>query len=234
MIKDPPTEHRVALAGIVSDAGTGKPLVAVDIRITEMPADFQRKVASSLLKYGKQADLVLGRWDRTQTRSDGLFYFVDLPAGGYKITLSLPRSAGRYGSAHRSVTLSLDADGNVKREFLKLTLQPTTLKGKIAGPGRESGIVMAEVRIKGDGERKFSDAQGEYVLPCLQPGRHTVLVRAQGYQLMEQSATLASAGAVERLDFALNKDSALTGFAQGGASKRESARRKDSDELANG
>ena len=214
------TQHQVALAGIVTDVGTGKALAGADVTLVEMPAEFRRKVEGNLLKYGRGAGDAKDRLDRTQTRPDGLFYFVDLPSGNYTIVASVPKSAGRYASSKQSATVSRDANGSLQKVFVNFALQSTGFKGKITATDGESGIAMADVRVKGGAERTFTDAQGEYVLPYLQPGRYTLSVRAQGYQPVEKSAALASAGDVEDVDFLLEKESAASSFGQRAASKR--------------
>ena len=65
---------------------------------------------------------------------------------------------------------------------------------------------MAEVRIKGSGERTFSDAQGQYVLAAIEPGTRTVQVTAQGYKPSVQVVKLPQAGATEMVNVVLARD----------------------------
>src|SRR5262249_761082 len=74
--------HQVAIAGRVLDAETGKPLAGVLINIVSMPVAFRRKV--ELLS--KSPAALTERVDRTRSRADGLFYFLDLPEGKYTLS----------------------------------------------------------------------------------------------------------------------------------------------------
>jgi hypothetical protein len=65
---------------------------------------------------------------------------------------------------------------------------------------------MAEVRVKGSGERAFSDAEGHYVLAGLEPGKRTVLAFAQGYRPASKQAAINEAGALETLNFELVRE----------------------------
>jgi hypothetical protein len=66
-------------------------------------------------------------------------------------------------------------------------------------------VVLAEVRIKGSGEKVFSDAQGKYLLTGLEMGERTVQVFVQGYQPASQTTLFNQAGVVVTLNFTLSK-----------------------------
>jgi hypothetical protein len=83
-----------------------------------------------------------------------------------------------------------------------MALAPTTLKGRITDQ-ESNPVAMAEVRVKGSGERAFSDGQGQYLLTGLEVGQRTVLVSAPGYQPASQTALLNAAGTVQTLDITL-------------------------------
>jgi hypothetical protein len=198
--------HRVAIAGRVADGESGKPVEEAEVRVTEMPAAFKKSLELAALQYGKQWPLMIDRPDKTWTRADGLFYFLDLPNGKYSLRASLPNQRKRYGVAHEKATVSRDANGEVKVAWINLGLHPTTVKGKVTGTHHKNGVVMAEIRVKGSGERAFSDAEGQYVLSAIEPGKRTVLVLAQGYRPASKSVTLAQPGALETLNFALVRE----------------------------
>lgn len=77
-------------------------------------------------------------------------------------------------------------------------------------------MIMAEIFIKGSGERTFSDANGAYVLSRIEPGKRTVQVVVQGYVIASKSVTLDQPGAlVTEVDFVLERDLGATRLAPG-------------------
>lgn len=203
MVKMEQVRHQVAIGGRVMDAATRKAISGARVSITEMPPALKGVLERKSIQYGSRWAAMLERPDRTATAPDGLFYFLDLPAGKYTLTALLPGSGKRYGSGHGAATVSMDANRNVKMAFVEIVLQPTTVQGKVTGASHKAGVVMAEVRVKGSGERAFSDAQGQYLLGAVEPGKRTIMVFAQGYRAVSKSVILAAPGALETLNFAL-------------------------------
>lgn len=195
--------HQVAIAGRVRDTETGKPLAGAVITVIAMPVAFRRKV--ELLSKSRAA--LTERVDRTRSRADGIFYFLDLPEGKYILAAAIPNGGRRYGTAQQTANVARDNKGNVKLTSIDFSLQPTVVKGKVTGTGHKSGVAMAEVRIKGSGERAFTDVQGEYVLTGIEPGKRNVVVLAQGYRTMTQPVALAEPGASETVNFNLVRES---------------------------
>lgn len=199
--------HRVAIAGRVLDAGTGKPVADAAVSISAMPAAFEKKLAIALLAYEDRWNTMLERPDRTRTRDDGLFYFLDLPDGKYNLSASIPSYGKRYGTVQQPAVVSRDGKGDTKIAFVNLKLQPTAVKGKITGPGHKAGVALAEVRVKGSGERTFTDAQGQYTVTGIEPGKRVLLVSAQGYRSESQPVTLGDPGTSQTLNFSLTRES---------------------------
>jgi len=199
--------HRVAIAGQVLDAGTGKGVAGAEVTMSAMPSAFKNKVAIASLAYENSGNDRLERLDRTSTRKDGIFYFLDLPDGKYSLTASIPRYGTRYGATQQSAQVARDGKGNYKIGFVNLTLQPTTVKGKITGSAHKGGVVLAEVRVKGSGERTFSDGQGQYVVSGIEPGKRVLLVNAQGYRAASEHVTLEEPGTSQTLNFSLTRES---------------------------
>lgn len=184
--------HRVGLAGYVIDAATQKKISGAVVAIVDMPDAFRRKLRRS------------AAMGKTQTRDDGLYYFVDLPDGGYTLEASYPASGKRYGSTQQDVQVPVPQKPNSKFQFVNLVLQPTTIQGKITAKGQKNGVVLARVQIRGSGERTFSDENGNYTLSGIEPGMRTVQVDAQGYQLTSEDVQLA-AGVASSKNFQLQK-----------------------------
>lgn len=201
------TRHRVAIAGRALDAGTGKPVADATVSMGKMPAALEKKLAIASLSHGDRWNSLVERPDRTRTKKDGLFYFLDLPDGEYSLSASIPSYGKRYGTEQQSAAVSRDKKGDIKAAFVTLRLQPTAVKGKITGPGHKTGVMLAEVRVKGSGERTFTDAQGQYSVAGIEPGKRVLLVAAQGYRAQSQPVTLGDPGTSQTLNFTLVRES---------------------------
>jgi Carboxypeptidase regulatory-like domain len=140
---------------------------------------------------------------RTRTTADGLFYLVDLPNGRYTVEASIPGAAGRYVVGKRDVEVSRDKSGQVQIARVEIALSGTTVSGKVSVKGREGGLTLAEVRIKGSGERVFSNVEGDYVLTGIEPGNRTVEVYAPGYESSSSRVELKQAGSMKTVNFSL-------------------------------
>jgi hypothetical protein len=200
------TRHQVALAGRVLDAETGKPIRGAEVTITNMPVEFKRKIDGVILQMRGRENPLSETPDRTLSRSDGLFYFLDLPDGKYTLKARIPNSGRRYGEAHQDAAVRRDAQATVQRATVNIQLHPTVVKGRITASGQKSGVLMAEVRIKGSGERTFSDKKGNYAVVGIEPGKRMLQVFAQGYREILQAVTLTEPGAAETLNFTLIRE----------------------------
>lgn len=221
--------HRVAIAGKVLDAGTGKPIAGAAVYMPgAVPKAFDKKLAIAALRYGDRWHATLERPDRTRTREDGIFYFLDLPDGKYelsaciadldklfrnlpegkkKLRAPVPGYGTRFGVAQETATVAHDGQGNQRVAFVNLMLPSTAVKGKVTGPGHKAGVVLAEVRVKGSGERTFTDAQGQYTVAGIEPGKRVLQVSAQGYRAESQPVTLGAPGTSQTLNFSLTRES---------------------------
>jgi hypothetical protein len=221
--------HHVSIAGRVLDAGTGKPVAHALVYMSgEVPKAFDTKLGITALSYADRWHTTLKRPDRTITRTDGIFYFLDLPDGKYelragvpdleklfrdlpegdnKLRAPIPSYGKRFGVAQATVTIPHGGQGTQRVPFVSLALPATTVKGKVTGAGRKAGVVLAEVRVEGSGERTFTDVQGQYVITGIEPGKRVLVVSAQGYRDKTQSVTLANPGASQPLDFTLTRES---------------------------
>jgi Carboxypeptidase regulatory-like domain len=197
--------RQVAVAGRVVDGRTGKPFSGATVTIAAMPDAFRRKLELRAMQYGAGWNRMAERADRTRSRADGSFYFLNLPDGDYQLSATLPSMGKRYGTANAEVSVSRGDDGRMKIAFVDLALQPTVVEGKITGTGQKGAVVMAQVRVKGSGEQTFSDAKGHYALAAVEPGERTVLALAQGYRPAVQKVSLKTAGRAGMLNFSLTK-----------------------------
>jgi hypothetical protein len=196
--------HRVAIAGVVVDDMSGKPVAGAHLEITAQPQAYTEKLArlrSRRVAPGQAPQ----RPDTTRTRPDGLFFFLDLPVGNYSLLGFMPRQgrsmrysglAGedqqdpferngdkRYGKTQYDASVSYEGERFDKLAVLRLP--PTAIRGRVVTSANQTGLLMAEVRVKGSGECAFTNGQGQYTITGIQPDkvRSRVLeVRARGYR----------------------------------------------------
>ncbi len=194
--------HQVAIAGQVTDKQMGRAIGGAMVELTSSPSAFKEWLSERKKQYGDRWDSMDQRADRTRTAPDGHFHFIDLPDGQYTLSVSLPSSGSRYGTAKVNVTVSVNANGNVTMASANIDLPPTTIKGKVTKQG-SGAVAMAEVRVKGSRESVFSDSKGLYLLTGLEKGQRTVLASARSCQ--EKSIPIkVNKGEVHTQDFVLD------------------------------
>jgi hypothetical protein len=194
--------HRAAIAGRVTEATSGKPLPGARVEITAAPPAFAARLALQAKAGGAGWAALAERPDRTLAALDGHFHFLDLPAGTYTLTATLPGGGSRYGQATGPVTLTLDPQGKVIFKTIDLALQATVIQGKVVD-GDAKAVPMAEVRLRGSAERTYSDAQGKYTLAGLEAGSRELVVSARGFANKTQTVALAQPGAVADVQITL-------------------------------
>jgi len=212
--------HRVAIAGLVLDGVTGKPIPGAQVEIIDKPEAYEKKLALLAASLGN-VEAEVERPDTVRTRRDGLYYFLDLPEGRYKLVAFLPKEGfaakerftqkeqdpdpykvkgdKRYGKAQQEATVSYK-DGLRKLTFFKL--QPTGVTGRVVNQANKGAVLLAEVRVQGSGERAFTDAQGQYKVTGVQPNdrrKRSLLVQARGYRRAQLDVMIDEPGACKEL-----------------------------------
>ena len=213
--------HRVAIAGVVSDGLSGKPIAGAHLEITAKPAAYAKRLALLEADRSPAAKGVHG-YDTVRTRTNGLFFFMDLPEGEYKLIGFVPKDARsgsanaqlpaairdafqgqadtRYGEMRFDAVVSYAPEGFGKLAVLRL--QPTGITGRVVASATKSAVLMAEVRIKGSGERTFTDAQGQFTIPGLRPNDkqpRIVQFRARGYRDQSLEVLVDKPGVCKRI-----------------------------------
>lgn len=194
--------HRAAIAGRVTEAASGKPLPGARVEITAAPPVFQSRLALQAQAGGAGWPALAERPDRTRAALDGHFHFLDLPAGAYTLTATLPGGGSRYGQASGQVTLTLDGQGKVALKTVDLAVPATAIRGKVVD-GDSNAVPMAQVLLRGSGESTYSDAQGKYALAGLETGARQLVISARGFAPKTQAVTLAEPGAVADIQVTL-------------------------------
>ncbi|HET6420522.1 MAG TPA: carboxypeptidase-like regulatory domain-containing protein [Geobacteraceae bacterium] len=171
--------RQVAIGGTVTDALTGRPLAGAGLSITAPNVSL---------------DLT--------TAADGHFHVLDLSDGSYTVQAGLPDAGSRYGKAQAQAVVIRDGSGKIKMAAVDLSLSPTTVSGKVTIKGG-TPLSMAEISLRGSGERVYSDNDGNYCLYGVEAGTRLVQVFAQGYKPASQTVNLVAAGNSATADFAL-------------------------------
>jgi len=110
--------HQVAIGGRVVDE-SDKPVAGTEVTITVMPEEFQRKIASAAGVAERGWELSDQRLDRSFTKADGIYFFLDLPSGKYTVKGVDKRSGTQ---AEQTVSVSWDKDGKVQMAVADLKL----------------------------------------------------------------------------------------------------------------
>jgi hypothetical protein len=180
---------RVAVAGRVADEATGRPVGGARVETVEFPAAFRDALALAARAHGAGWDDLPLRPDRVLTAADGTFFLTGLPDGRYVLRASVPAEGSRRGVARATVRVTDGRAGGPAR----FALPRTTVQGRVTAAGGEP-VPMAGVRLRGSGERAFTDADGRFVLAGVEAGERTLEVLARGHAPAVHAASLPLPG----------------------------------------
>jgi hypothetical protein len=203
-----------SITGVVLDAVTKAPIAGALVAIAGDTAGFKAMLDALAAELGWSDQVA--RPDRRLTAPDGLYYFVNLPAGSYDLQISVPRMGTRYGSFARSGVQVLAAAPGAAPAWPPCPvtlLQPTCVTGLVSSAASKAPIAGAQVWLRGDTNVALTNTDGTYALTGLvvgapgpgsatTPGTVTVEVSAGGFQSASLPAILA-AGQAQTVNAAL-------------------------------
>jgi hypothetical protein len=187
------TRRRVALAGIVTEAGTRAPVADATVEIVAGPAAFTR-----LRERAPQRAL-------TTTGRDGLFHFLDLPGGQYSVAASVPRGT-RYGTTKAKLRAHATRGGELVPGHVELEIPATRIEGRVRDAAGVP-VALAAVRVLGERASVATAADGRFVLRGLEVGARRLEVTANGFAAADVQVTLTRAGAATRVEVTLARAS---------------------------
>jgi hypothetical protein len=192
-------------SGVAADQlVAGRVVDAADAPITE--------AAVFVVRRGREGDDPEGRFrPEAKTDADGHFLVDGLTAGVYDLSATHPRYAPAtvrgVESGNRAVTIKLSSGGRIR--------------GKVRERGSREPVVAFTVsvqRVRGSLGRApltamaFMDAQGNYELSGLPPGKLAAIVAGYGYAPSSEALFTVSEGWEEKtIDFELDRGGELVG-----------------------
>lgn len=128
------------------------------------------------------------RIDQAWSAADGIFFFVNLPAGDYSLRTSIPEKGTRYGTVETDpahpVRVQPPPDNGQPAQVAQVVMAvpPTRLFGTVTRLDNAQPVARARVRLRGDTAFVKTDDAGKYDLRRLVAGKPTVEVTAAGFK----------------------------------------------------
>jgi hypothetical protein len=187
----PTSVRRAAIAGIVVDGVTGRPVAGVQVTITKMPPAF-KTVLAVRARLSERAEVTI-------TAPDGGFRFVDLPDGAYTLSFALPNGGRRYGGATADFVVARDAQGKIPVAITAVKLPPTGVSGQVRDGAASSGtpVPLARVRVDDGCGSAYSGADGRFYLTGEETGKRSLVVSASGFSPATVAAQITEGQVVD-------------------------------------
>lgn len=174
--------RRVALAGVVVEKESGRPVAGAEVAIESGPAAFEELRALAPARA------------TTTSAADGHFHFLDLPGGTYTVAATVPGTGERFGVARERTRVRVSREGAVTIGTLALALPTTRITGRVT-TADGTPVPLAEVRVAGGGdERVLTDSDGRFELAVSEVGGRRLDVSARGFQHVRTTVQLTRRG----------------------------------------
>jgi hypothetical protein len=181
----------VSIAGRVTDLVTGAPIPGARVEIVKGPPAFEtkRRVLANDPDWERKAE----RLDRTFSQTDGIYLFVNLPTGLYRMRVTAPPPSSRYATVETGpvrVWATRDPKGRIKLDPADVALSPTRIHGQVTHAVTGQPVAGAKVRLRGDTHVVRTDAEGGYALTNLVASSPTLEVSAANFVTASQEVSL--------------------------------------------
>lgn len=197
--------HVVSIAGAVRDKATLLRVGGARVEILEGPPAFRALLEAQAADpaWSHRPD----RPDRVFSQSDGIFCFVDLPPGPYRLRVSAPEMGSRYGAVEIGpfAVQAAPEGGPFPVARADVDLPPTQIHGAVTAAATGNPVPAARVRLLGDTTVVKTDDDGAYDLRRQIAGKPTLQVTASHFQPVTRRVELA-AGQDRVEDFALQPE----------------------------
>jgi Carboxypeptidase regulatory-like domain len=196
--------RRASIAGMIVDFVTNSPVPGALVAITSGPADFEALIAALAADLGwSDQD---ARPDRQLTGPDGVYCFMDLPAGSYDLEISVPAMSSRYGVYTRNgvqVAAAGAGEAPIWPAWAATPIQPTCATGQVTRADTNQPIAGAQVWLHSDTNVALTDNNGIYMLSGLVAGTVAVEVAASGFKPASQPNVVLAAGQKQTVNVSL-------------------------------
>lgn len=184
--------HVVSIAGAVRDQASSLRIGGALVEIVEGPPAFRALIAAQAADpawAGRRE-----RLDRVYSQADGIFCFVDLPPGAYRLRASAPDLGTRYGAAEAGPfqVQVPPGQGSVPVAQAEIALPPTRVHGVVSDAATGQPIPAARVHLLGDTAVVKTRDDGSYDLSCQVAGKPRLHAAAPRYQAVTRQIELAA------------------------------------------
>lgn len=184
--------HVVSIAGAVRDKTTLLRVGGALVEIVEGPPAFRALLETQAADPAWRRRL--DRPDRVFSQPDGIFCFVDLPPGPYRLRVSAPELGTRYGAVEIGPfeVQATPADGPFPVARADVDLPPTRIHGVVTDAVSGNPVPAARVRLLGDTVVVKTGDDGAYDLSRQIAGKPTLQVTASRFQSQTRQLELAA------------------------------------------
>lgn len=179
--------HSVSIAGRVLDGYTQEPIAGAPVVLTapkgsRLPKRFVLR-REALKANDPCWEQRIERPDRTISRADGSYCFLDLPAGTYQLEARSPFPGTWYKTPSEPRSATVAAGQATNRACLEadLALWPTRITGAVTRKDTGAPVAGARVRIVGTRHEALTGKDGKYTLVAVEASRCTLEASARFY-----------------------------------------------------